>query len=140
MPNINIEIEVVLDIEDIKTKLGWVLEGIKEAIGWLMENLEEMMVFVGVGALVGAVIPLVLYLTLCVLGFTVTGVVAGSIAACCQSPQVLAGGCFATMQSLAATSAMLVATPYTAALGAAGGVIYFLFIKYTGLPVFIFAS
>lgn len=41
LPNINIpKIEVVFDIEDIKTKLGWVLEGIKEAIGWLMENLE----------------------------------------------------------------------------------------------------
>lgn len=81
---------------------------------------------IGIGALIGGLAPLALLVVLALLGFTLTGVVGGSIAACCQAPDVLAGGCFATMQSVAATASLLPFTPYTAIVGAVGGLIYFI--------------
>ncbi len=78
------------------------------------------------GALIGALAPLALLIVLALIGFTLTGVVGGSIAACCQTPDVLAGGCFATMQSVAATASLLPYTPYAAIVGAIGGLIYFI--------------
>ena len=61
---------------------------------------------VGISALVGAltgpfVVPL-FFAALCCCGFGPAGVVAGSCAACCQTPVTVAGGCFATLQSCGA--------------------------------------
>ena len=69
---------------------------------------------------------LILTLIVLLLGFTCTGVVGGSIAACCRSPETLQGGWFATMQMVGATALLLPFTPVTAILGAVGGFIYYL--------------
>ncbi len=83
------------------------------------------------GAAIGALLPLFLLICLAAIGFTCTGVIGCSVAACCQAPNVIAGGCFATMQSIAATCSIVFYSHYTAVLGAVGGLIYFIVIKCT---------
>ena len=58
---------------------------------------------IGEGALFGALAPIVIPVGLAIIGFGVSGIVGGSIAACCQSPDVLKGSCFAVTQSFMAT-------------------------------------
>lgn len=76
--------------------------------------------------IVGALLPVLLFLCLCALGFTVGGVAAGSMAACCQPPNVAARSCFAILQSVGATARMLVITPYSAVLGGIAGLIFYI--------------
>jgi hypothetical protein len=89
----------------------------------------EALVYILIGLLIGALVPIVLFLCLLALGFTVAGVSVGSLAACCQPPNVVAGSYFSIMQSVGATAKMLVVTPYAAIIGAFGGLCAFIAFK-----------
>jgi hypothetical protein len=55
---------------------------------WLLlakDVLLEALVYILIGLIIGELIPLVLFLCLLALGFTVAGVSAGSLAACFQA-------------------------------------------------------
>ena len=92
-----------------------------------------MLAYIGVGVLCGALFPIVLFLVLLVLGFGVAGIRAGSLAACCQSPSVVAGGCFSTLQKFGATARLLVIIPKTSIIGGIAGLLFFIYCKATSL-------
>lgn len=88
-----------------------------------------MLTYMGAGLFFGALLPILLFLVLMALGFTLAGVRAGSLAACCQSPVVIAGGCFSTLQSFGATARFLLVIPKTSLIGVVCGFAFFLYCK-----------
>ena len=125
LPDITIEIpKIDVDTEQIKGKLVWIKDKGLEMLG-----------YAGVGALVGALLPVLLFLSLFALGFAIAGVRAGSLAACCQSPSVIAGGCFSTLQSFGATARFLIIIPKTCLIGVVSGIIFFIYCQITSYSI-----
>lgn len=88
-----------------------------------------MSIYVLGGIIIGVLIPIALFLFIFVLGFGIAGIQAGSLAACCQPPSVVAKGCFSTLQKFGATAKFLIIIPKVALIGAIAGLIYFLACK-----------
>ena len=107
------------------------VEKIKEKLIWLKDMLLEMLPYVGIGVLCGALLPILLFLIVLALGFGVSGVVAGSLAACCQPPHVVAGSCFAILQHVGATAGLLIFIPKTSIIGGVVGLVFFTYCKAT---------
>jgi hypothetical protein len=107
------------------------VEKIKEKLIWLKDMLLEMLPYVGIGVLCGALLPILLFLIVLALGFGVGGVVAGSLAACCQPPNVVAASCFAILQSVGATAQLLAFIPCTSIIGGVVGLVFFVYCKAT---------
>ena len=67
------------------------------------QNTPTRLKSIGTGALFGALAPIAIPIGLALAGFGISGIIGGSIAAICQSPEVLKGSCFAVTQSFMAT-------------------------------------
>jgi len=102
-----------------------------ERIGDIMGGIAYERIGIILGAIAGGAIifALLLPIVLLILGFTSSGVLAGSFAACCQSSigNVVAGSCFAVTQSVAAGGCHPVILIPSAVIGAClGGYIAFI--------------
>ena len=88
----------VSDFDDFASQIHAYSDSIE-----IPSEFSEVLESIGEGALFGALAPIVIPVGLAIIGFGVSGIVGGSIAACCQSPDVLKGSCFAVTQSFMAT-------------------------------------